>query len=79
VFQVAQALFFALLDENRVSADGKLHHLLLTKKERTAMVQLIDKVFGRKLQDKDASSIVSAAWAIKYGLTRPIYKGADEI
>jgi hypothetical protein len=79
MFTIAQALFFGLVDDDRVGSDGNLHHLLLTKKERTAMIQLIDKVFGRTLESKDASSIVSAAWAIKYGLTRPIYKSADEI
>jgi uncharacterized protein (DUF697 family) len=55
-----------------------LHHLLLTKKDRADMIQLIDKVWGQTLEDRNASSIVSAAWAIKYGLTRPIYKSADE-
>jgi len=55
-----------------------LHHLLLAKRERAAMIQLIDKIFGQSLEDKNASSIVSAAWAIKYGLTRPTYKSADE-
>jgi hypothetical protein len=80
MFTMAQAMFFALVDEDRVGADGKLHHLLLTKKDRINMVQLIDKMFGpATLEDKNASRIVSAAWAIKYGLTRPIYKGADEL
>jgi hypothetical protein len=79
MFTLAQAMFFALVDDARVGADGNLHHLLLTKKERTSMVQLIDKIFGPTLEDKNASHIVSAAWAIKYGLTRPNYKAADEI
>jgi len=78
VFTASQAVFFALVDERRVAPDGKLHHLLLTKRDRTAMIQLIDKVFGPQLEDKNASSIVSAALIIKYGLTRPIYKSADE-
>jgi hypothetical protein len=79
MFDMAKAMFFALVDDRRVAADGKLYHLLLSKKQRAAMVQLIDKVFGRSLESKDASSIVSAAWAIKYGLTRPNYKSADEL
>ena len=79
IFTMAQAMFYALVDDARVGADGNLHHLLLTKKERTSMVQLIDKIFGPTLEDKKASSIVSAAWAIKYGLTRPHYKAADEL
>lgn len=78
MFNMAQAMFFALVDEQRLGPDGKLHHLLLTTKERAGMIQLIDKVWGQSLEDKNASSIVSAAWAIKYGLTRPIYKSADE-
>ena len=60
-------MFFALVDDARVGADGNLHHLLLTKKDRTSMVQLIDKMFGPTLEDKNASHIVSATWAIKYG------------
>ena len=43
------------------------------------MVQLIDKIFGPTLEDKNASRIVSSAWVIKYGLTRPHYKAADEL
>jgi hypothetical protein len=79
MFTMAQAMFFGLVDDGRVSSDGNLHHLLLTKNERAAMIRLIDNIFGRSLEDKNASSIVSAAWAIKYGLTRPTYKSADEI
>jgi hypothetical protein len=76
-FTMSKAIFLALVDERRVSRDGKLHHLLLKKKNRANMIQLIDNIFGPKLEDKNASSIVSAAWLIKYGLTRP-YKSADE-
>jgi hypothetical protein len=79
IFTMAQAIFFALVDDARVGADGKMHHLLLTKKDRTSMVQLIDKIFGSILEDKNASRIVSSAWVIKYGLTRPHYKAADEL
>jgi hypothetical protein len=78
VFTMSQAMFFALVDERRQSVDGNLHHLILTKAERTGMVQSIEKSFGPTLEDNNASSIVSAAWAIKYGLTRPNYKSADE-
>ena len=79
IFTMAQAMFFALVDDARVGADGNLDHLLLTKKDRTSMIQLIDKIFGPTLEDKNANHIVSAAWAIKYGLTRPHYKAADEL
>jgi hypothetical protein len=80
IFTIAKAMFFALVDDDRVGRGGKLHHLLLTKKERTSMVQLIDKMFGPKtLEDKNSSHIVAAAWVIKYGLTRPQYKAADEL
>jgi hypothetical protein len=79
IFTMSQLMFFALVDDARVGADGNLDHLLLTKKDRTSMVQLIDKIFGPTLEDKNASHIVSAAWAIKYGLTRPHYKAADEL
>jgi hypothetical protein len=79
IFTMAQAMFFALVDDGRVGADGKLHHLILTKKDRTSMVQLIDKIFGPTLEDKNASRIVSSAWVIKYGLTGPNYKAADEL
>jgi hypothetical protein len=62
-----------------VEADGTLHHLILDKKDRADMVDTIDTVFGQSLDDKkNATSIVNAAWAIKYGLTRPNYKAADE-
>jgi hypothetical protein len=79
MFQMSQALFLALVDDGRVDADGNLHHLILNKKDRAGMVHTIDIAFGRSLDDnKNSTSIVSAAWAIKYGLTRPIYKAADE-
>jgi hypothetical protein len=79
IFTMAKVMFFALVDDARVGADGILHHLILTKKDRTSMVQLIDKIFGSTLEDKNASYIVSSAWVIKYGLTRPNYKAADEL
>jgi hypothetical protein len=79
IFTISKAMFFALVDEDRVGGDGKLHRLILTKKDRTGMVQLIDKISGSTLEDKNASHIVSSAWVIKYGLTRPHYKAADEI
>jgi len=79
MFTMSQALFMALVDEGRVEADGNLHHLILNKKDRADMVHTIDTAFGRSLDDgKNATSIVNAAWAIKYGLTRPTYKAADE-
>jgi hypothetical protein len=78
MFTISQAIFFALVDEGRVAADGNLHHLILTKKDRTDIVQTIDTAFGQTLNDKNANYIVSAAWAIKTGLTSPTYKSADE-
>lgn len=78
IFTVSKAMFFALVDDDRVGRDGKLHHLILTKKDRTSMVQLIDKIFGPTLEEKNANYIVSSAWVVKYGLTRPNYKAADE-
>jgi hypothetical protein len=77
-FTIAQACFFALVDDQRSGPDRKLYHLLLNKKERADMIQLIDNVFGPKLEEKNPPHIVGAAWAIKYALTRPTYKSADE-
>ncbi|MDI3564209.1 hypothetical protein [Bradyrhizobium sp. Arg816] len=78
MFTMSQPLFLALVDEGRVEADGKLHHLILNKKDRADIIHTIDIAFGQSLDDKNATSIVNAAWAIKYGLTRPNYKAADE-
>ena len=78
MFNIAQAMFFALVDDQRLGPDGKLYHLLLTKRERADMIHLIDEVWGQTLEDKNSSRIVSAAWAIKFGLTRTHYKSADE-
>lgn len=78
MFTIAQPLFYALVDEGRTSADGNLHHLILTKNDRAAMIKTLDTAFDGTVDDKNATSVVSAAWAIKYGITRPIYKSADE-
>jgi hypothetical protein len=79
MFTMSQPLFLALVDEGRVeAADGNLHHLILNKKDRAGVVHAIDTAFGRSLDNKNATSIMNAAWAIKYGLTRPNYKAADE-
>jgi hypothetical protein len=78
MFTMSQALFFALVDEGRVEADGNLHHLILNKKDRADTIHTIDIAFGRSLDDKNATRIVNAAWTIKYGLTRRHYKAADE-
>jgi hypothetical protein len=56
-------MFYALVDEGRVEADGKLYHLILNKKDRADIVRTIDTAFGRSLEDKNATSIVNAAWA----------------
>lgn len=77
MFQMSQALFLGLVDDERVGPDGKLHYLLITRKDRASMIRLIDKSFGVKnLEDKNSGYIVAAAWAIKYGLNK--YKAADE-
>jgi hypothetical protein len=56
IFRIAQAMFFALVDDDRTGVDGKLHHLILTKKDRASMVKLIDRMFGpTTLEDKNAS------------------------
>jgi hypothetical protein len=78
MFNMAKAMFFAVVDDKRLGPDGKLYHLLLTKKERADMVHLIDDVFGPKLEEKNPPYIVGAAWALKFGLTQPTYKAADE-
>jgi hypothetical protein len=78
MFDMAKAMFFAVVDDQRLGPDGKLYHLLLTKKDRADMIQLIDNVFGSELEEKNPAYIVGAAWAIKFGLTRPNYKSADE-
>jgi hypothetical protein len=79
IFDMAKVMFFALVDDTRVGTDGNLYHLILTKKERISMVQLIDKIFGpTTLEDQNSTRIVAAAWIIKYGLTQPNYKAADE-
>jgi hypothetical protein len=78
MFTMSQPLFLALVDDERVGPDGNLHHLILNKKDRASMARTIDTAFGQSLDDKNATSIVSAAWVIKYGLTLPNYKAADE-
>ena len=78
MFSISQPLFLSLVDDGRVDADGNLHHLILNKKDRADIVHTIDTAFGQIQDDKNANNIVSAAWAIKYGLTRPNYKAADE-
>jgi hypothetical protein len=42
MFKMSQALFLALVDEGRLSPDGNLHHLILSKKDRGGMVYTID-------------------------------------
>ena len=79
IFTIAKAVFFALVDDDRVGADGTLHYLILTKKDRASMIQLIDKIFDPTLEEKNATHIVSSAWVIKHGLTWPNYKAADEL
>jgi hypothetical protein len=79
IIDMAKVMFFALIDDARVGTDGNLYHLVLTKKERTSMVQLIDKIFGpTTLEDQNSTRIVVAAWVLKNGLTQPNYKAADE-
>jgi hypothetical protein len=42
MFTISRPMFFALVDEGRVEADGNLHHLVLKKKDRADMVHTID-------------------------------------
>ena len=78
LFTMSQAMFFMLVDDGRIGSDGKLHHLLITKKQRASILHEINTAFGANVDDKNATYIVSAAWVLKEGLTRPIYQAADE-
>jgi hypothetical protein len=78
IFQMSQALFLGLIDDDRVGSDGQLHYLILTKKQRNEMIKTIDLDFGSSLNDKNATHIVNAAWAMRYGLTLPKYRSSDE-
>ncbi len=62
----ANSLPILVVDDERVEADGKLHHLILNNKDRADMVHTIDTDFGQSLDDdKNATTIVNSAWVIK--------------
>jgi len=78
MFEMSQAMFLGLVDDERVSSDGQLHHLIVTKKKRDEMIKAIELDFGSSLTDKNATHIVNAAWAMRYGLTLSKYHASDE-
>ena len=78
IFKMSQAMFLGLLDEEKTDKDGNISHLIVTARERNEIIQGIDIHFGSRLEDKNATHIVLAAWAIKYGLTQSRYRSADE-
>jgi hypothetical protein len=78
IFNISKAMFLGLLDEERTDKDGNISHLIVTARERNEMIQGIDIHFGSRLEDKNTTQIVLAAWAIKYGLTQSRYRSADE-
>jgi hypothetical protein len=79
IFDMSKAVFLSLLDEERTDKDGNISHLIVTAKERDQIIKRIDASFGSKLEDKNATHVILAAWAIKYGLTQNRYKLADEM
>ena len=79
MFDMSKVLSLSLIDNKRVDADGKLRHLLVSRQDRTDIIRYIDIAFGERLEDKNATYIVTAAWAIKLLLTNSEYKSADEI
>jgi hypothetical protein len=78
MFEMSQAMFLGLVDDERVGSDGLLHHLVVTRKQRDQMIKEIDSSFGPSLNNKNPTHVVSAAQIMRYGLTLPKYRSSDE-
>jgi hypothetical protein len=76
IFDATAAIFLSLVD-SREDKQGHLSHLIVTTDQRKRMIRRIETAFGGKLDEKDQTYIVSAAWLIREGL-RKDYKSSDD-
>jgi hypothetical protein len=74
----ATPLFFALLLDQEPDKQGHVSRLVITKAQRSQLVDKIDGLFGKSLNDKDQSYATRTASLLKLDLLKEDYKNADE-
>jgi hypothetical protein len=76
IFQATPAVFATLINEKEDS-HGFVSHLIITKAERTALIERLNTSFGIKLDQKNQNYTVSAASVLKAYLQKD-FKCSDE-
>jgi hypothetical protein len=73
----ASPLVFATLIDMKADSKGHANHLVITKAERSDLIEYIKTAFGKKLDEKEPTYTVAAAKVVK-GYLEKDYKCADE-
>jgi hypothetical protein len=73
----ATPLVFAMLIDQREDSQHHASHLIITKAERTRLIESLTTRFGSKLDQKEQNYIVSAASVLKAYLLKD-FKSSDE-
>jgi hypothetical protein len=76
LFQVAPAIFATLID-TAPDSQGYASHLMITKAEKTALINTLNTDFGSKLDEHSQNYTVSAASVLRAYLLKD-YKCSDE-
>jgi hypothetical protein len=74
---VASGMAWAILIDQKPDSKNHLSHLIITRAERSELLRDLDAGFGQKLDDKNATYLVSSDALLK-GLLTKNYKCADE-
>jgi hypothetical protein len=76
LFQMAN-LVFAMLIDMRPDKNNHASHLVITRDERQALIDSLNRRFGSKLDKKDQNYIVSGAWLLRANLQKD-FKCSDD-
>lgn len=72
------ALIAAALIDQTPDAQGKLSHIVLTRREKNELLQSISSLFGKSIDEKNQTYLIASVQLIRRWLTTSGHKCADE-
>jgi hypothetical protein len=78
LFEAVSPVIFLSLVDQKPDSENRVSHLLITKAERTQLIDQIDSSLGLKFDQKEFSYQVGGAKLLKEGLVGKGYKASDE-
>ncbi len=78
LFKMTPGFCLALFDETRTDSKGNIDHRIITRSQRRSLIRHIDRLFGKRLDAKDAGYRIQSAAIMKDCLLSK-RKSADEL